>query len=145
MFLLSWTGHKVKSKIKEVEARSLRDVRLKELQRQHQDLLRNLAIHDALQSQYEELLTEKPSIAEAKLNEERDRSEEVRATHQDLSDLHEDFMSKLNFYHHGFTLRESLTHIQDSEFLTAPHVNEDLSQLKSEIRFFQTNTMMTVN
>ena len=49
---------KVKSKIKEVEARSLRDVRLKELQRQHQDLLRNLAIHDALQSRYEELLTE---------------------------------------------------------------------------------------
>ena len=132
---------KVKSKIKEVEARSLRDVRLKELQRQHQDLLRNLAIHDALQSRYEELLTEKPSISEAEFNEERDRSEEVRATHQDLSDWHEDFMSKLKFYHQGLMLQESLTHIQDSEFITTPHVNEDLSQLKSEIRYFQTNTM----
>ena len=38
-------------------------------------------------------------------------------------------------------LQESLTHIQDSEFLTTPHINEDLSQLKSEIRYFQTNTM----
>ena len=38
-------------------------------------------------------------------------------------------------------LQESLTHIQDSEFLTTPNVNEDLSQLKSEIRYFQTNTM----
>ena len=132
---------KVKSKIKEVEARSLRDIRLKELQRQHQDLLRNLAIHDALQSRYEELLTKKPSISEAELNQERDRSEEVRATHQDHSDWHEEFMSKFKFYHQGLMLQESLTHVQDSEFLTTPHVNEDLSQLKSEIRYFQTNTM----
>ena len=38
-------------------------------------------------------------------------------------------------------LQESLTRVQDSEFLTTPHVNEDLSQLKSQIRYFQTNTM----
>ena len=57
---------KVKSKIEEVEARSLRDIRLKELQRQHQDLLQNLAIHDALQADVRSyspgiLLSQRPS------------------------------------------------------------------------------------
>ena len=50
-------------------------------------------------------------------------------------------MSKLKFYHQGLMLRESLTHIQESEFLTALPVNEDLSQLTFEIRYFQSNTM----
>ena len=106
---------KVKSKIKKVEACSLRDVQLKQLQHQHQDLLRNLAIQEALQSRYEEVLTEKPSISEAELNEERDRSEEVQATHQDLSDWYEDFMSKLKFYHQGLMLQDSLTHFSDTK------------------------------
>ena len=34
-----------------------------------------------------------------------------------------------------------ITAVTESEFLTALHVNEDLSQLKSEIRYFQTNTI----
>ncbi len=129
---------KVMKKIDAIERKPLRNARLSDVTRHLGEMEQAARLFEALQDRYEEVLS---AIPDSDIEGEQAKGELTKQEHQDFIERVVDLKVRLNRYHEGLTLRDTIEAIFDSEILNVPAIISRISQVEKLTQSFRSNTI----
>ncbi len=129
---------KVMKKIDAIERKPLRNARLSDVTRHLGEMEQAARLFEALQDRYEEVLS---AIPDSDIEGEQAKGELTKQEHQDFIERVVDLKVRLNHYHEGLTLRDTIEAIFDSEILNVPAIISRISQVEKLTQSFRSNTI----
>ncbi len=129
---------KVMKKIDAIERKPLRNASLSDVTRHLGEMEQAARLFEALQDRYEEVLS---AIPDSDIEGEQAKGELTKQEHQDFIERVVDLKVRLNHYHEGLTLRDTIEAIFDSEILNVPAIISRISQVEKLTQSFRSNTI----